>query len=74
MHNWCLVFYYRYTVFVFVQGQHDFQTGRVPLRKARSDSEQHEIENECLGMAVLAITHHAMYRRMPLRTVTHEVR
>uniref|UniRef100_A0A674MBD1 Tyrosine-protein kinase n=1 Tax=Takifugu rubripes TaxID=31033 RepID=A0A674MBD1_TAKRU len=27
------------------------------IMKSHSDAEQHEIENECLGMAVLAITH-----------------
>lgn len=41
-----------------MQGQHDFQKGVVPLRTSKSEAEQHEIENECLGMAVLAITHH----------------
>lgn len=39
------------------QGQHSFHKDLVPLRKSNSDPEQHEIENECLGMAVLAITH-----------------
>lgn len=39
------------------QGQHSFHKGLVPVRKSHSDAEQHEIENECLGMAVLAITH-----------------
>ncbi|KAM3619310.1 uncharacterized protein V6R79_005999 [Siganus canaliculatus] len=44
--------------YLFAQGQHDFQKGVVPLRTSHLESEQHEIENECLGMAVLAITHH----------------
>ncbi|XP_056895318.1 tyrosine-protein kinase JAK1 [Takifugu flavidus] len=43
--------------YLFYQGQHSFHKGLVPLRKSYSDAEQHEIENECLGMAVLAITH-----------------
>uniref|UniRef100_A0A8C4IMX3 non-specific protein-tyrosine kinase n=1 Tax=Dicentrarchus labrax TaxID=13489 RepID=A0A8C4IMX3_DICLA len=43
--------------YLFAQGQHDFQKGVVPLRVSQSEAEQHEIENECLGMAVLAITH-----------------
>uniref|UniRef100_A0A674PNA5 Tyrosine-protein kinase n=1 Tax=Takifugu rubripes TaxID=31033 RepID=A0A674PNA5_TAKRU len=43
--------------YLFYQGQHSFHKGLVPLRKSHSDAEQHEIENECLGMAVLAITH-----------------
>uniref|UniRef100_A0A4W6DA55 Tyrosine-protein kinase n=1 Tax=Lates calcarifer TaxID=8187 RepID=A0A4W6DA55_LATCA len=46
--------------YLFAQGQHDFQKGVVPLRMSQSETEQHEIENECLGMAVLAITHYAM--------------
>ncbi|XP_034035450.1 tyrosine-protein kinase JAK1 isoform X2 [Thalassophryne amazonica] len=47
--------------YLFAQGQHDFHTGVVHLRKHESEAEQHEIENECLGMAVLAITHLDMY-------------
>uniref|UniRef100_A0A671W3K5 Tyrosine-protein kinase n=1 Tax=Sparus aurata TaxID=8175 RepID=A0A671W3K5_SPAAU len=39
--------------YLFSQGQHDFQKGVVPLRMPQSEVEQHEIENECLGMAVL---------------------
>ncbi|XP_035031915.1 tyrosine-protein kinase JAK1 isoform X1 [Hippoglossus stenolepis] len=46
--------------YLFAQGQHDFQKGFVPLRTSQSEEDQHEIENECLGMAVLAITHHSM--------------
>uniref|UniRef100_A0A665UQU3 Tyrosine-protein kinase n=1 Tax=Echeneis naucrates TaxID=173247 RepID=A0A665UQU3_ECHNA len=46
--------------YLFSQGQHDFQKGVVSLRVSQSEAEQHEIENECLGMAVLAITHHNM--------------
>ncbi|XP_049911464.1 tyrosine-protein kinase JAK1 [Epinephelus moara] len=44
--------------YLFAQGQHDFQTGVVPLRTSQSEVDQHDIENECLGMAVLAITHY----------------
>lgn len=56
------------------QGQHDFQKGVVPLRMSQSETEQHEIENECLGMAVLAITHYAMTVDMPLPIASHEMR
>lgn len=55
----------------FAQGQHDFQKGVVPLRMPQSEAEQHEIENECLGMAVLAITHHA--QKMDMST-SNEIR
>ncbi|XP_060890941.1 tyrosine-protein kinase JAK1 [Labrus mixtus] len=59
--------------YLFAQGQHDFQKGVVPLRIAQSEAEQHEIENECLGMAVLAITHYANRLDMPLSTASHEI-
>ncbi|KAF3690673.1 Tyrosine-protein kinase JAK1 [Channa argus] len=59
--------------YLFAQGQHDFQMGVVPLRTCQSETEQHEIENECLGMAVLAITHYAMNVHMPLPTASHEI-
>ncbi|XP_034565356.1 tyrosine-protein kinase JAK1 [Notolabrus celidotus] len=59
--------------YLFAQGQHDFQKGFVPLRIAKSEAEQHEIENECLGMAVLAITHYAKSMNMPLSTASNEI-
>uniref|UniRef100_A0A3Q2CA66 Tyrosine-protein kinase n=1 Tax=Cyprinodon variegatus TaxID=28743 RepID=A0A3Q2CA66_CYPVA len=59
--------------YLFSQCQHDFQTGRVPLRTAQSEAEQHEIENECLGMAVLAITHYAKYKEIPFSTASREM-
>ncbi|KAM9849003.1 tyrosine-protein kinase JAK1 [Aulostomus maculatus] len=59
--------------YLFSQGQHDFQTGLVPLRVPQSEAEQHEIENECLGMAVLAITHYAMTVAKPLPLVSQEI-
>ncbi|XP_033820698.1 tyrosine-protein kinase JAK1 isoform X2 [Periophthalmus magnuspinnatus] len=59
--------------YLFAQGLHDFHTGWIPLRASNSDSEQHEIENECLGMAVLAITHHSLSKEIPLTTVSQEM-
>ncbi|XP_061594707.1 tyrosine-protein kinase JAK1 [Cololabis saira] len=59
--------------YLYAQGQDDFQTGMVPLRTSQSEAEQHEIENECLGMAVLAITHFAMSMNMPLPTASREI-
>lgn len=56
------------------QGQRDFQTGVVPLRTSQSEAEQHEIENECLGMAVLAITHYAMNQNISLPTASQEIK
>lgn len=58
--------------YLFSQGQHDFHTGLIPLRASHSDSEQHEIENECLGMAVLAITHYSLMMEIPLTTASQE--
>ncbi|XP_061634780.1 tyrosine-protein kinase JAK1 isoform X3 [Phyllopteryx taeniolatus] len=59
--------------YLFYQGQHDFHTGMVPLRTCLSEAEQHEIENECLGMAVLAITHYAMSMGVPLPAASQEL-
>lgn len=59
--------------YLFAQGQHDFQTGVVPLRMCQSEADQHDIENECLGMAVLAITHYAMNMDMSLPTASQEI-
>ncbi|CAL8309333.1 unnamed protein product [Lota lota] len=58
--------------YLFAQGQHDFHKGLAPLRSPQSESDQHEIENECLGMAVLAITHDTMNRDI-LLTTTNEI-
>ncbi|XP_038858755.1 tyrosine-protein kinase JAK1 [Salvelinus namaycush] len=59
--------------YLFAQGQHDFQKGLAVVRCPQSEAEQHEIENECLGMAVLAITHYAMTREIPLSTASNEI-
>lgn len=39
------------------QGQYDFVYGLAPVRLAKDEEESHDIENECLGMAVLSISH-----------------
>uniref|UniRef100_A0A3B4WM19 Tyrosine-protein kinase n=1 Tax=Seriola lalandi dorsalis TaxID=1841481 RepID=A0A3B4WM19_SERLL len=57
--------------YLFAQGQHDFQKGVAPLRMSQSEAEQHEIENECLGMAVLAITHYTINMSVP--NASHEI-
>uniref|UniRef100_A0A4W5RHB9 Tyrosine-protein kinase n=1 Tax=Hucho hucho TaxID=62062 RepID=A0A4W5RHB9_9TELE len=59
--------------YLFFQGQNDFQKGLAVVRSQQSEAEQHEIENECLGMAVLAITHYAMTREIPLSTASNEI-
>uniref|UniRef100_A0A673LV68 Tyrosine-protein kinase n=1 Tax=Sinocyclocheilus rhinocerous TaxID=307959 RepID=A0A673LV68_9TELE len=52
--------------YLFAQGQYDFLRGLAPVRIPQNEAELHEIENECLGMAVLAITHHAKSNDLPL--------
>uniref|UniRef100_A0A673YGV7 Tyrosine-protein kinase n=1 Tax=Salmo trutta TaxID=8032 RepID=A0A673YGV7_SALTR len=59
--------------YLFFQGQNDFQKGLAVVRSQQSEAEQHEIENECLGMAVLAITHYAMTKEIPLSTTSNEI-
>ncbi|XP_032427600.1 tyrosine-protein kinase JAK1 [Xiphophorus hellerii] len=59
--------------YLYFQCQHDFQTGKAPLRAAQSEAEQHEIENECLGMAVLAITHYAKNFDIPFSAASREM-
>ncbi|XP_071260704.1 tyrosine-protein kinase JAK1-like isoform X2 [Salvelinus alpinus] len=59
--------------YLFFQGQNDFQKGLAVVRSQQSEAEQHEIENECLGMAVLAITHYAMTKEIPLSTASNDI-
>uniref|UniRef100_A0AAY5KDG1 Tyrosine-protein kinase n=1 Tax=Esox lucius TaxID=8010 RepID=A0AAY5KDG1_ESOLU len=59
--------------YLFAQGQHDFQKGLAVVRSPQTEAEQHEIENECLGMAVLAITHYSMTRDIPLSTASNDI-
>lgn len=51
----------------FGQSQYDFQTGSAALRSFQSEEEAQHIENECLGMAVMAISHDAMGKNLPAR-------
>ncbi|KAL2089705.1 hypothetical protein ACEWY4_014393 [Coilia grayii] len=59
--------------YLFAQGQYDFLKGLAPLRTPQNESELHEIENECLGMAVLAITHYAKSKDLPLPSVASDI-
>ncbi|KAJ7986307.1 hypothetical protein DPEC_G00338570 [Dallia pectoralis] len=59
--------------YLFAQGQHDFQKGLATVRCSKTEAEQHETENECLGMAVLAITHHSMIQDIPLSTASSDI-
>ncbi|XP_033885163.2 tyrosine-protein kinase JAK1-like [Acipenser ruthenus] len=59
--------------YLFAQGQYDFVRSLAPVRSPRTDQEVHEIENECLGMAVLAISHHAIQKMIPLPGLAGEI-
>lgn len=57
-----------------IQGQNDLVRCFAPVRDPKNDQEVHEIENECLGMAVLAISHHAIKKNMRLPELLKDVR
>uniref|UniRef100_A0A8C2DYQ7 Tyrosine-protein kinase n=1 Tax=Cyprinus carpio TaxID=7962 RepID=A0A8C2DYQ7_CYPCA len=46
--------------------QCDFHSGLAPLRSAHDEKDIQQIENECLGMAVMAISHDAIEKKRPL--------
>ncbi|XP_066478956.1 tyrosine-protein kinase JAK1 isoform X2 [Tiliqua scincoides] len=50
--------------YLFAQGQNDLVRCSAPVRDPKNDQESHEIENECLGMAVLAISHYAIKKNL----------
>ncbi|XP_048018462.1 tyrosine-protein kinase JAK1-like [Megalobrama amblycephala] len=52
--------------YLYAQSQSDFQSGLAPLRCARDESDIQQIENECLGMAVMAISHDAIEKNLPV--------
>uniref|UniRef100_A0A8C6YDE1 Tyrosine-protein kinase n=1 Tax=Naja naja TaxID=35670 RepID=A0A8C6YDE1_NAJNA len=59
--------------YLFAQGQNDLVKGLAPLREAKNDPESHEIENECLGMAVLAISHYAIKKNLRLPELPRDI-
>ncbi|KAL0966810.1 hypothetical protein UPYG_G00300420 [Umbra pygmaea] len=59
--------------YLFAQAQEDFLKGRVAVRSAETEEEVHIIENECLGMAVLAISHHAMDKNINMSDLPKEI-
>lgn len=50
--------------YLFAQSQHDFQKGLAPLHSEQSEEAVQRMENECLGMAVIAISHEAMGKNL----------
>ncbi|XP_074077354.1 tyrosine-protein kinase JAK1 [Macrotis lagotis] len=59
--------------YLFAQGQYDLVKCLAPVRDPKTDQEVHEIENECLGMAVLAISHYAMKNNIQLPDLPKDV-
>lgn len=60
--------------FLPVKGQYDLVKGLAPIRDPKNDQEVHEIENECLGMAVLAISHYAINKNVKLPELPKDIR
>lgn len=58
----------------FSKGQHDFVKGWATLRNPQNEEEVHYIENECLGMAVLSISHHALDNNIVIPGVAGQIR
>ncbi|KAL7876621.1 hypothetical protein AOLI_G00115840 [Acnodon oligacanthus] len=56
--------------YLYAQSQYDFHSGLAPLRSPQSEEDAQQIENECLGMAVMAISHEAMGNHLPTRELT----
>uniref|UniRef100_A0A8C1M7A1 Tyrosine-protein kinase n=1 Tax=Cyprinus carpio TaxID=7962 RepID=A0A8C1M7A1_CYPCA len=52
--------------YLYAQSQCDFQSGLAPLRSARDENDVQQIENECLGMAVMAISHDSIEKKLPV--------
>uniref|UniRef100_A0A672T5I0 Tyrosine-protein kinase n=1 Tax=Sinocyclocheilus grahami TaxID=75366 RepID=A0A672T5I0_SINGR len=52
--------------YLYAQSQCDFQSDLAPLRSTRDENDVQLIENECLGMAVMAISHDAIEKNLPV--------
>ncbi|NWY09465.1 JAK1 kinase, partial [Aphelocoma coerulescens] len=59
--------------YIFAQGQYDLVKGLAPIRDPKNEQEVHEIENECLGMAVLAISHDAIKKNVKLPELPKDI-
>uniref|UniRef100_A0A8C8J9Y0 Tyrosine-protein kinase n=1 Tax=Oncorhynchus tshawytscha TaxID=74940 RepID=A0A8C8J9Y0_ONCTS len=59
--------------YLFAQGQHDFLKGWATLGNPQNEEEVHYIENECLGMAVLSISHHALDNNIVIPGVAGQI-
>ncbi|XP_043113838.1 tyrosine-protein kinase JAK1-like [Puntigrus tetrazona] len=52
--------------YLYAQSQLDFLSGLAPLRSAYEENDVQQIENECLGMAVMAISHDSIEKNIPV--------
>uniref|UniRef100_A0A6Q2X8L3 Tyrosine-protein kinase n=1 Tax=Esox lucius TaxID=8010 RepID=A0A6Q2X8L3_ESOLU len=59
--------------YLFAQSQRDFQKGRAAVRNVENEAEAHNIENECLGMAVLSLSHHAMDKNISIPDLAKQI-
>ncbi|XP_053549652.1 tyrosine-protein kinase JAK1 [Bombina bombina] len=59
--------------YLFAQGQYELVKCLAPVRDPKTEDEVHEIENECLGMAVLAISHYAIKQNMQLPELPRDI-
>ncbi|KAM4721780.1 tyrosine-protein kinase JAK1 [Rhinophrynus dorsalis] len=59
--------------YLFAQGQYELVKCLAPVRDPKCDQEIHEIENECLGMAVLAISHYAIKKNIQLPDLPKDI-
>ncbi|XP_008107521.2 tyrosine-protein kinase JAK1 isoform X2 [Anolis carolinensis] len=59
--------------YLFAQGQNDLVRCFAPVRDSKNDQETQEIQNECLGMAVLAITHYAIKKNLRLPELLRDI-
>ncbi|KAK2510431.1 hypothetical protein Q9233_017749, partial [Columba guinea] len=55
--------------YLFEQGKYDFINDVAPLRDAQGEQELQRFKNECLGMAVLHLSHVALTRGLSLEDV-----
>ncbi|KAJ8011204.1 hypothetical protein DPEC_G00055740 [Dallia pectoralis] len=59
--------------YLFAQSQRDFQKGRAAVRNAGNEAEVFRIENECLGMALLSFSHHAMEKNIRIPDLAKQI-
>ncbi|XP_071656771.1 non-receptor tyrosine-protein kinase TYK2 [Patagioenas fasciata] len=58
--------------YLFEQGKYDFINDVAPLRDAQGEQELQRFKNECLGMAVLHLSHVALTRGLSLEDVARK--